>query len=153
MVKIIHPEDRDTSTAQTAGMRREAGICGETTEAQGLWMGVGKNEPSAASGAHHHGEYESGIFILEGSIRFRWGDKLEHVQDTKPGDFVFVPPYEVHMEEKPRPGERGGVPAGPERAGGDRRERAGPARGVAGKPQHIAPVIPSPDGPQEAGHG
>ena len=99
MVKIIHPEDRDSGTTQTTGMKREAGVARETTNSEGLWMGVGRNDPGLASGVHHHGEYESGIFILEGSIRFRWGDKLEHVQDTSPGDFVFVPPYEVHMEE------------------------------------------------------
>jgi uncharacterized RmlC-like cupin family protein len=99
MVKIIHPEDRDSGTSQTSGMKREAGVASETTDSKGLWMGVGKNDPGVASGVHHHGEYESGIYILEGSIRFRWGDNLEHVQDTSPGDFVFVPPFEVHMEE------------------------------------------------------
>jgi uncharacterized RmlC-like cupin family protein len=62
-------------------------------------MGVGYNDAGAKSGVHHHGEAESGIFILRGRIRFRWGEKLEHVVDTGPGDFVFVPPFEVHMEE------------------------------------------------------
>lgn len=62
-------------------------------------MGTATNEPGAVAGAHHHGANESGIYILRGHLRFRWGDKLENVVDVEPGDFVFVPPFEVHMEE------------------------------------------------------
>jgi uncharacterized RmlC-like cupin family protein len=99
MVKVIRPNQRDTSTAQTPGMHREAGICAGTAGSEGLWMGTAVNAPGAASGAHHHGQNESGIYILRGRVRFRWGDNLEHIVDTEPGDFVFVPPFEVHMEE------------------------------------------------------
>ncbi len=99
MVHIIHPNERDAGTAQTAGMRREAGVSAKTTDSKGLWMGMGINSPGACSDVHHHGESESGIYIVKGRIRFRWGDKLEHSQDAEPGDFVFVPPYEIHSEE------------------------------------------------------
>jgi uncharacterized RmlC-like cupin family protein len=99
MVKVIRPEERDCGTAQTPGMRREGGISEGLTGSNGLWMGTAVNEPGAKSGVHHHGHNESGIYILRGRVRFRWGAKLEHVVDTNPGDFVFVPPYEVHMEE------------------------------------------------------
>lgn len=98
MVKVIRPDDRDLTTSQTTGMRREAGISGALTGAEGLWMGVGFNEPGQASGAHHHGRSESGIYVLAGRIRFRFGEKLENVVDTEPGDFIFVPPFEVHSE-------------------------------------------------------
>jgi len=99
MVRVIKPGDRDLSTAQTPGMRREAGISGATAGAEGLWMGVAVNDPGQASGAHHHGRSESGIYVLKGRVRFRFGEKLEHVVDTEAGDFVFVPPFEVHSEE------------------------------------------------------
>lgn len=99
MVKIIKPADRDRGTAQTPGMRREAGISAGTSGSAGLWMGTAVNDPGAASGVHHHGANESGIYILRGRVRFRWGEKLEHVADAEPGDFVFVPPFEIHMEE------------------------------------------------------
>ena len=63
-------------------------------------MGTAVNDPGrAASGAHHHGQNESGIYILRGHVRFRWGEHLEHVVGHGPGDFIFVPPFEVHMEE------------------------------------------------------
>jgi len=80
-------------------MKREAGISAALTGSTGLWMGTGVNEPGGVSGVHHHGPNESGIYILKGHIRFRWGAKLENVVDTSPGDFVFVPPYEIHQEE------------------------------------------------------
>ncbi len=99
MVKVIKPDERDCGTAQTPGMRREAGISSATAGSEGLWMGTAVNDPGAASGAHHHGQNESGIYILRGRVRFRWGAHLENVVDTEPGDFVFVPPFEVHMEE------------------------------------------------------
>ena len=103
MVQVIHAEDRDRQTGQTPGMSREAAICSEMTDARGLWMGLGRNEPGAASGAHHHGDSESGIYVLSGRIRFRWGDHLEHEIDADAGDFVFVPPHEVHSEENLSP--------------------------------------------------
>ena len=105
MVEITRPGDRDCGTAQTPGMQREAGISKETTGSETLWMGIGTNAAGGVSGAHHHGEAESGIYVLKGHIRFRWGDKLEHVADTQPGDFIYVPPFEVHMEENLSPDE------------------------------------------------
>ena len=99
MVKITRPNERDGGTAQTPGMKREAGISDKLSGSNGLWMGTAVNAPGQNSGAHHHGPNESGIYILRGRVRFRWGAKLEHVADTEPGDFVFVPPYEVHLEE------------------------------------------------------
>ncbi len=99
MVTVIRPSERDSGTAQTPGMVREAGISQALTGSRGLWMGLATNAPGQMSGVHHHGANESGIYILRGRVRFRWGEKLEHVRDTEPGDFVFVPPNEVHMEE------------------------------------------------------
>lgn len=99
MVAIVRPGERDAGTAQTPGMVREAGVSGALSGAAGLWMGITRNEPGAASAVHHHGESESGIYVLEGRVRFRWGARLEHAAEAGPGDFVFVPPHEVHAEE------------------------------------------------------
>jgi len=99
MVKVTRPNERDGGTAQTPGMKREAGISDRLSGSNGLWMGTAVNAPGQNSGAHHHGPNESGIYILRGRVRCLWGAELEHVVDTEPGDFVFVPPYEVHLEE------------------------------------------------------
>ena len=50
MVKVIKPADRDRpASVQSPGMLREAAICGSLTGAEGLWMGVGSNDPGNAS--------------------------------------------------------------------------------------------------------
>ena len=48
---------------------------------------------------HHHGECETSIYILHGRARFYSGDGLSDVVDADEGDFVYVPAYQVHVEE------------------------------------------------------
>ena len=36
--------------------------------------------------------------MVEGTARCRWGDRLQHVVEAGPGDFVFIPAYTVHQE-------------------------------------------------------
>jgi uncharacterized RmlC-like cupin family protein len=52
----------------------------------------------AKTGPHHHGELETVIYIVRGRARFRWGERLEFVDEAGPGDFVYVPPYVPHQE-------------------------------------------------------
>src|SRR5688572_10613847 len=99
MLKRIAPKDRTQNTAQTPGMRREAAIAPDTVGSRGLWAGFVETGPALCSGAHHHGEAESGIYVLKGRVRFYFGEKLEHTIEAESGDFVYVPPMEVHMEE------------------------------------------------------
>jgi uncharacterized RmlC-like cupin family protein len=99
MVKIVRASEVDATTPQTSGMRRVAALAPSTADTKGLWMGIAHNDPGAKSGVHHHGDAESGIFILKGSIIFRWGDKLEFEDVAHEGDFIYVAPNEIHMEE------------------------------------------------------
>jgi uncharacterized RmlC-like cupin family protein len=97
-VRVIKPDQRDISTAQTAGMFRAEGVGALTVGAQGLWVGHVTVSRGVRSGAHHHGEVESAIYIISGHARFRFGDRLEKVVEAEAGDFIFVPPYIVHQE-------------------------------------------------------
>lgn len=97
-IRIIKPHERDTSTAQTPGMTRVAGVAASTTGATSIWMGQFTNEPGFRSGAHHHGDVESAIYVLSGRLRMRWGEHLEHSADAEPGDFIFVPAHLIHQE-------------------------------------------------------
>ena len=54
--------------------------------------------PGAATGAHHHGDQETILYVVEGVARYRWGERLEHVVEAGPGDFVFIPAHTVHQE-------------------------------------------------------
>jgi uncharacterized RmlC-like cupin family protein len=97
-VIIIHQADRDASTAQTPGMVRVAGVAAATCGAAGVWMGEVVTEPGFESGAHHHGDAESAIYVVRGTIRFRWGERLQYTAEGGAGDFIFVPPNVVHTE-------------------------------------------------------
>jgi uncharacterized RmlC-like cupin family protein len=97
-VHVVKPDQRDTSTAQTPGMNRAEGCGAKTVGAEHLWVGSVTVDKGVRSGAHHHGELESVIYIISGHARFRFGDNLEHTVEAEPGDFVFVPPHLVHQE-------------------------------------------------------
>ena len=97
-LRVVRPHERDAGTAQTPGMRREAGVAASTVGAGKLWVGHVTMAPGAKSGAHHHGPVESAIYIISGRARFRFGPRLEHTAEAGPGDFVFVPPHAVHQE-------------------------------------------------------
>ncbi|MHB8376145.1 MAG: cupin domain-containing protein [Dehalococcoidia bacterium] len=97
-VRVIRPHERDAATAQTPGMARVAGVSAATCGSSGVWMGEVTTEPHFRSGAHHHGNVESAIYVVRGRMRMRWGDRLERSVDAGPGDFVFVPAHVVHQE-------------------------------------------------------
>ena len=97
-LRVIRPHERDRSTAQTPGMDREAGIAETTVGARDLWLGHVTMGPGVRSAAHHHGAVESGIYIISGRARFRFGQRLEHSVEAGPGDFIYVPPEAVHQE-------------------------------------------------------
>ena len=96
-VRIIRLNERDPNTAQTPGMTRVAAVSANSGS-QSIWMGEVTTEPGYASGAHHHGDVESAIYVLSGAYRFRWGDHLQHEATGKAGDFILVPPHLVHQE-------------------------------------------------------
>lgn len=97
-VRLIQPGDRDDNTAQTPGLRRETAIDGKLVGARNLWMGYARMDPGVSSAPHHHGRSESGVYLLRGTCRFRFGENLEKAIDAQRGDFLYIPPYAVHEE-------------------------------------------------------
>ena len=97
-IRIVRAGELDSNTPQTPGMNRAAAITLASAGAQKLWAGTVVVEPNAKTGAHHHGELETVLYIVKGRARFRWGDNLEFVEEAGPGDFIFVPPWVPHQE-------------------------------------------------------
>jgi uncharacterized RmlC-like cupin family protein len=97
-VKVIPGDKLDPNTAQTPGMQRAAAINLARVGAQKIWAGTVRIDPNAKTGAHHHGELESIIYVVRGRARMRWGEKLEFVAEAGPGDFIFIPPFVPHQE-------------------------------------------------------
>ena len=97
-VKIIRADQLDPNTPQTPGMDRAAAITHTRTGANKLWAGTVSVHANAKTGAHHHGELESVIYVISGRARMRWGERLEYFADAGPGDFIYVPPFVPHQE-------------------------------------------------------
>ena len=104
-VRIVKGTELDINTPQTPGMNRAAAITYARAGAQKLWAGTVTIHPNAKTGAHHHGEVESVIYVVKGKARMRWGDKLEYMAEAGPGDFIYVPPYVPHQEINANPSE------------------------------------------------
>jgi uncharacterized RmlC-like cupin family protein len=97
-IRIVRAGELDSNTPQTPGMTRAAAITHAAAGAKKLWAGTVVVEPDAKTGAHHHGELETVLYIVKGRARFRWGESLEYVDEAGPGDFIYVPPYVPHQE-------------------------------------------------------
>ena len=80
----------------TSGMVREEAIATE-----GLWAGLVRTDAGMASGWHHHGDYETAIYVLSGMLRMESGAGGADVAEAGPGDFVLVPRHTVHRESNP----------------------------------------------------
>jgi uncharacterized RmlC-like cupin family protein len=110
-------------------MARFEAISGNTVGSDGLWMGQTHVAPSTRSSDHHHGESETGIYVVRGNPVFVFLDGEEETRlETGPGDYVYVPPWVPHREENPDPDHEAVVvrAAGPRRP--DRLTRPGNGR-------------------------
>jgi len=97
-VVVIPGDACDSNTEQTPGMLRAAAITRARAGAEKLWAGTVSILPGAKTGAHHHGDLESVIYVVSGRARMRWGEHLEYTAEAGPGDFIFVPPFVPHQE-------------------------------------------------------
>ncbi|HWC85311.1 MAG TPA: cupin domain-containing protein [Solirubrobacteraceae bacterium] len=89
-------------TAQTPGMRRYEAISGRRSGSRKIWMGESRVAPGMISADHHHGEAETGIYVVSGHPVFVFlEDGDERRIATGPGDYVYVPPFVPHREENP----------------------------------------------------
>ena len=104
-VKVVPGHSLDSNTPQTPGMNRAAAINYARAGASNLWAGTVTIHPDARTGAHHHGELESVIYVVKGRARMRWGERLEYMAEAGPGDFIFVPPFVPHQEINANPDE------------------------------------------------
>src|SRR4051794_26723140 len=90
--------DELTEADPTPGMRRERAF-----EAPGLWAGLVHTEPGATSGWHHHGEHETSLYVVRGTMRLEFGPGGTESVDADEGGFLHVPAHPVHREPTPPP--------------------------------------------------
>jgi uncharacterized RmlC-like cupin family protein len=91
-IRCIRPDDRHLADP-TPGVAREQAIATD-----GLWSGFVRTDPGVLSGWHHHGDHDTSIFVVEGSMRIEFGPSGAAAIDAEAGDFVHVSKHVVHRE-------------------------------------------------------
>jgi uncharacterized RmlC-like cupin family protein len=100
-IRVVHPGQFDSATAQTYGSKRVAAIHKEAGIDSPMWGGLFEVEPGAHTGIHHHGEQHTVAYVLSGTSFIRWGRRGEFHATAKAGDFIFVPAWLPHQEINP----------------------------------------------------
>lgn len=96
-IRVIHGDDRVVSEADaTTGMVREQAVANED-----FWIGEVRAAPQRPSGWHHHGDYDTYLYVKSGHVQFEFGPDGEKVVEGSPGDFIHVPKQVVHREVNP----------------------------------------------------
>jgi len=86
--------DREIMTQQR--LPYFVGISGNTVGSTGLSMHLVVIPPGARAEPHSHQGYETGIYVLEGEVKTRWGHELENEVVSTAGEFLFIPPGVPH---------------------------------------------------------
>ena len=94
-VRRIPPEERSEGDP-TSGMIRE-----EAVATDGMWAGLVRTAVGMVSGWHHHGEYETAIYVVTGTLHMEFGPGGADTLDGLPGDFLHVAPGAIHRESNP----------------------------------------------------
>jgi uncharacterized RmlC-like cupin family protein len=99
-MRVVKPgPERDTPRGLVGG----AEISQATVGAANLYMGRYRVPPGMRSRPHYHDGCESALYMLAGSIRILWGDKLEQSLELPRGDMLYVPPRITHVVENLSP--------------------------------------------------
>jgi hypothetical protein len=85
-VTCVHPADRRTADP-TQGKVREQAI-----DVHGLWSGLVRNDPGAASGWQHHGDHDTSVYVVAGTVRIEFGPGGAQAVDAGRGDFLHICP-------------------------------------------------------------
>ncbi len=73
------------------------GIAKETVGSYGLCMHLLTIPPDGRAKAHKHDSHETAIYVISGSAKMYWGEKLEHVMETSAGDLIHIPAGTPHL--------------------------------------------------------
>jgi uncharacterized RmlC-like cupin family protein len=99
MVKRIARASLRGAAGQNDAMERIIAVSRDTVGSENLYSSIVTTAPGGRTEVHHHGQCETSIYILSGNARFYAGEGLRQVTDAEAGDFIYVPAFEVHVEE------------------------------------------------------
>ena len=99
MVTHIAATSLAGAQGQNDAMERTIVVSRDTVGSRGLYTSIVTTAGGGRTEIHHHGECETSIYILRGRARFYAGEGLREIVEATEGDFIYVPAFEVHVEE------------------------------------------------------
>ena len=106
MIKRVAKAALTGNPGQNTDMERVVAVSADTVGSERLYSSIVTTAPKGRTEIHHHGECETSIYILSGRARFYSGDGLGDIVEAEQGDFIYVPAFEVHVEENSSDRER-----------------------------------------------
>ena len=93
-MKLVKPtgEERDVPRGVVGGVEVSQATAGATN----IYMGIFRVPAGSRGRPHYHDNCESALYMIDGAIEIRYGDKLEESLVVEPGDMLYVPPRETH---------------------------------------------------------
>ncbi len=91
--RLIRRGDRGPATGLPVGSTGE-----EAFADAGAWVGFIELPPGAASGWHHHGEWDSYACVLAGVLRWEYGPGGSDAIEVGAGDTARMPGHRVHRD-------------------------------------------------------
>lgn len=96
-VTVVRPQQRThLDTTQTPGMHREEAFFG-----RGAWVGVVHTAGGVTSGWHHHGDYDTYVYISSGKQLVEFGRDGQERVEASLGDVIHVGKHIIHRESNP----------------------------------------------------
>ena len=83
------------NTGQSGGLKLMSGVGPQHRRPE---SGSSEQPAGFRSLPHHHGEAETGAYVLSGRARVYFGKDFGDYIDLEEGDFMFVPPFIPHLE-------------------------------------------------------
>jgi uncharacterized RmlC-like cupin family protein len=91
--------DELANTDSQPGILRE-----EAFAKPGLWAGRSTTEPGVTSGWHHHGDADTIVYVLSGTVVIEFGEEGSDLVNASEGEFLVIPSGLVHRESTPADG-------------------------------------------------
>jgi uncharacterized RmlC-like cupin family protein len=91
---VVRPDEGvQPAGPPTPGMDRH-----QLLDHEDCWVGWVRTEAGLAGGWHHHGERDSYIYVLRGTVKIEYGLAGRERVTAVAGDFIFNPAGMVHRE-------------------------------------------------------
>jgi uncharacterized RmlC-like cupin family protein len=73
------------------------GISAESVGSRAIWMGMITIPPGGRTKAHYHAAHETALYMLQGAAEMWYGERLEHYEEIRAGDYIYIPAGVPHV--------------------------------------------------------